>query len=111
MEKESFSDGFVVDYDVSSRVSGCCGRHLSFPACAATHTWFLVKMCLRFLAVTSYLPCDNKSYWHLCRQPFTLTRASDRTVAELFCAARLAYILNNGGYNDDIDVEVVEALL
>ena len=111
MEKESFSDGFVVDYDVSSRVSGCFGRHLSFPACAATHTWFLVKMCLRFLAVTSYLPCDNKSYWHLCRQPFTLTRASDRTVAELFCAARLAYILNNGGYNDDIDVEVVEALL
>lgn len=68
-------------------------------------------MCLRSLAVTSYLPCDNNPYWHLCRQPFTLTRASERTVAELFWVARLAYILNNGGYNDDIDVEVVEALL
>jgi hypothetical protein len=32
VEEEPCSDGFVVDYDVSGRVSGCCGWYLkSYP--------------------------------------------------------------------------------
>ena len=76
VEKESFRDGFVVDWYVPGRVSGCCGWYLSFTANASTYTRFLMKMCFRSLVVTPYLPCDDNSCCHFCRQPFTLVRTS-----------------------------------
>jgi hypothetical protein len=62
VEKESFSDGFVVEYHVSGRVSGCCGEHLDFTANAATHTRYHVK---RVFFLWHSL--------HICRATTTLT--------------------------------------
>jgi hypothetical protein len=88
--KGVFSDGFVVGYDVFYRVSGGRGRHLSFTASTATHTGFHAKMCFRSVMVTPYLPGDHNFYRHLYRQPFTLTRATERTVADLFLRGPLS---------------------
>jgi hypothetical protein len=45
MEMGSSSDGFVRDYRMAPRFSGCCVAHLGFTACAATHTGDHVKVC------------------------------------------------------------------
>ena len=76
MEKEACSDGFVVDYDVSGRVSGCCGWYLSFTTSAATHTGYDLKMCVLFPAVASRMPGDDNPYCHLYEHTFTLVRSS-----------------------------------
>jgi hypothetical protein len=76
VEKESFRDGFVVDWYVPGRVSGCCGWYLSFTASAATYTRFHVKMCALSLAVASYMPYDDNSHHHFCEYTFTLVRTS-----------------------------------
>ena len=62
VEKEPCSDGSVVDYDLSGRVSGCCGWYLSFTTSAATHTGYDLKMCVLFPAVASRMPGDDNPY-------------------------------------------------